>query len=181
MFAWSQLTADKSLTNKPIIFLDILSKTQPNRNIFAVKGGMRFQVMAFSRLCFATDILWTKRKWWCSWLRKVKVHWCVQVYSLLLLWCWGVQQWHAIFFNFILVRNLMHLSDDLMRALITKGSAQLMEDWDTPDLSPVSFWKVPLARNTTVLSTWTCGGIEMDLRVSLRTCSSNELHRLVSF
>jgi len=60
-----------------------------------------------------------------------------------------------------------------MRAVMTKGSTRLAEDWDTPDLSPISLWKVPMAKNP---RTWTCGGIGFDRRVSLWSCGSNKLH-----
>lgn len=45
--------------------------------------------------------------------------------------------------------NLVHLGNNLIRALMTKESAQFMEEWNTPDLSSMSLWKVPLARNRT--------------------------------
>jgi len=53
------------------------------------------------------------------------------------------------------------------------------EDWDTPDLSPVPLWKVPVAKNPRVVRTWTCDGIGFDRRVSHRTVLGN-LNRDVS-
>ena len=44
------------------------------------------------------------------------------------------------------------------------------EDWDTPDMSPISLWKVPAAKNPRVVRTWTCGGIGFDRRVPFWSC-----------
>ena len=70
----------------------------------------------------------------------------------------------------------MYLGDKPMRALMTKGNARLTEDWDTNDLSTISLWKVPVAKNPKVVRTWTCGGIGFDRRVSLWSCGFSRLH-----
>jgi len=67
---------------------------------------------------------------------------------------------------------LMYLGDKLM----TKGSAWLTVDWNTPDLSPISLWKVPLSKNPGLVRTWMCGGIGCDQRVSLWNCVSSKLN-----
>jgi len=68
------------------------------------------------------------------------------------------------------------MGDKLMRVLMTKASARLTEDWDTPNLSSISLWKVTVAKNPRVVRTWTCGGNGFDWCVSLWSWGSSKLH-----